>query len=352
MALRRLTGYFSGPLPQLLRTAVRLSGGGAPLGVVPAADFLVGPELDPAADLVREKLGGSPGPWVNAVRLLASGFEGTLPELLDAAPAELPFEPGRAAFLHGGPATLLGLAPGDVIDAAVGSLDVPTRVVLARTSVSPGTLRALAAHGHRHVWEALLIAPRVRPPIEKPGSPDLSRRRTNIIIPALLAQDDPWLNACLVRREFTWESSQDAAVISAVLAGRPFGPRELPVPVLPGLRAEFADWTPDSGAELPRWTGNPHFYTSGEPVLAMQAMMTVRKDNYQDPPTTRLGVRQSLLAASTIAHAGRYELLEYVVTHWHIRYPYGQCPEVRDLFGRAVRLRSAVEIDAELSAAE
>lgn len=141
-------------------------------------------------------------------------------------------------------------------------------------------------------------------------------------------------------------------MISAVLAGRPFGPRELPVPVLPGLRADFADWTPDSGVELPSWTSNSHFYTSDEPVLAMQATMTVRKDNYQDPPTTVLSVRQSLLAASTIAHAGRFDLLEYVVAHWRIRYPYGQCPEIRDLFGRAVRLRSAMEIDAELSADE
>ncbi|MEU9996529.1 hypothetical protein [Streptomyces sp. NPDC050848] len=352
MALRRLTPYFSGPLPQLLRTAVRLSGGGAPLDVVPATDLLVGPERDAAADLVRERLGGSPGPWVNAVRLLAAGFDGTLPELLDAASAEPSFEPGGSTFLHGGPAALLGLAPVDVVDPVVGALDVPTRVVLARTSVSASTLRALVAHGDRQVWDVLLTAPRVRPPIEEPGSPDFSHRHDDIIVPALLAQDDPWLNARLVREEFNWGSREDAAMIGAVLAGRPFGPRELPVPVLPGLRADFADWTPDSGAELPRWTRNGHLYTSAEPVLAMQAMMTVRQDNYQDPPSTVLNVRQSLLAASTIAHAGRFDLLEYVFTHWHIRYPYGQCRDIQDLFGRAVRLRSAAELDAELSAAE
>ncbi|KOU63085.1 hypothetical protein ADK55_08480 [Streptomyces sp. WM4235] len=352
MALRRLTGYFSGTLPQLLRTAVRLSEGGAPLDVVPVADFLVGPERDAAADRVRERLGGSPGLWANAVRLLAAGFDGTLPELLDAVSAELPVEQSRSVLLHAAPAALLGLARGDVVGAVVSGLDVPTRVVLARASVSEDTLRALVAHGDRQVWDTLLTAPQVRPPIVEPGTPEFSDRRPDIVIPALLAQDDPWLNARLVREEFVRGSGRDAAVINAVLAGRPFGPRELPVPVLPGLRADFDDWNPDSGAEPPKWTGNAHFYTSAEPVLAMQAMMTVRKSNYQDPPTTMLSVRQSLLAASTIAHGGRFDLLEYVVAHWHIRYPFGERPEVRDLFGRAVHLRSATEIDAELSASE
>ncbi|MEU4272579.1 hypothetical protein [Streptomyces sp. NPDC026092] len=136
MTLWRLTGYFSGPLPALLRTAVRLSGGGAPLDVVPAADFLVGPGRDTAADLVRERLGEAPGPWLSAVRLLATGFAGTLPELLDAASAEQPVEPGRATFLHVGPAALLGLAPDEVVDPVGAGLDVPTRVVLAAGPVA------------------------------------------------------------------------------------------------------------------------------------------------------------------------------------------------------------------------
>ncbi|MFF9011453.1 hypothetical protein ACF09C_00550 [Streptomyces sp. NPDC014870] len=353
LALRRLTPYFSGPLPALLRTAVRLRGGGAPLDVVPAADFLAGPDRDTAADLVRERLGPAPGPWIHAVRLLATGFDGTLPELLDSARTVEPHvEPGAATRLLVGPAALLGLAPADVVDAVVAGLDRPTRVVLARTSVSAGTLRALVALGDREVWDVLLTAPFVRPPIAKPGTEAFSNRRADVLVPAMLAQDDPWLNARMVREEFDWPFRENAALISAVLAGHPFGPREVPVPVLPGLRADYADWTPDSGTELPRWTRNPHFYTSDEPVLAMQAMMTVRKTNRVDPPETLIGVRQSLLAASTIAHAGRFDLLEYVVRHWNIRFPYGGCGETRDLFARAVRLRSATEIDAELSAAD
>ncbi|MCX5192384.1 hypothetical protein OOK31_00520 [Streptomyces sp. NBC_00249] len=351
LALRRLTRYSSGPLPQLLRTAVRLAGGGAPLEVVPAADFLVGPERDDAADMIRERLGGTAGPWVHAVRLLTAGFDGTLPELLDAAASELPLEPGRDTLLRCAPAALLGLAPREVIDAAVGELDVAARVALVRTTRSPDTLLALAEHGDRLVWDALLDAPGVRWPVKTPDSRGPRGLREDVVVPALLAQDDPWLNARLVRGTFAGANSQHAALTSAVLAGRPFGPRERPVPVLPGLRADFADWNPDCGAELPKWTANPHFYNSPEPALAMQAMMFVRQSNYQDPPTTVLDVRQSLLAASTIANAGRFDLLEYVAAHWHIRYPYGQCPELRDLFGRAIRLRSAVEIDEELAAA-
>ncbi|MFJ8013771.1 hypothetical protein [Streptomyces sp. NPDC096339] len=352
LALRRLTRYSSGPLPQLLRTAVRLAGGGAPLDVVPAADFLVGPERDDAADMIRERLGGAAGPWAHAVRLLTAGFDGTLPELLDAAASGLPLEPGPDTLLLCAPASLLGLAPREVIDAAVGELDVATRVALVRTTRSADTLPALVKHGDRLVWDALLDAPRVRWPIKTPDSRSLRNLREEVAVPALLAQDDPWLNARLVRGTFTSASREDAALTSAVLAGRPFGPRERLVPVLPGLRADFADWNPDSGTELPKWTANPHFYTSPEPVLAMQAMMFVRQSNYQDPPTTVLGVRQSLQAASTIANAGRFDLLEYVAAHWHILYPFGQRPELRDLYGRAVQLRSAAEIDEELSAAE
>ncbi|MFB6577398.1 hypothetical protein ACFCYC_08140 [Streptomyces sp. NPDC056402] len=350
-ALRRLTPYFSGPLPQLLHTAARLSQGGAPLDVVPAGDFLVGPGPDVAAELVRGRLGETPGPWVHAVRLLTAGFEGTLPELLDAATGKPQDGPGRAAVLHGAPAALLGLAPGEVVDAVVGRLDVPTRVVLVRTTQSADTLRALVQHGNRLVWDALLDAPRVKNPSDPFGwgAADLY---DDVLVPELLAQDDPWLNARLVRGEFAWAGSLDAASIAAVLAGRPFGPREQAVPVLPGLRADFADWTPDSGVALPKWTSNADFYTSCEPVLAMQALMAVRQSNYQDPPTSTLGVRPSLLAASTIAASGRFDLLKYVVTHWHIRFPYGEQQDIRDLLARAVHSRSTTEIDSALTAAE
>lgn len=350
-ALGRLTPYFSGSLPQLLHTAARLGEGSAPLDVVPAADFLVGPGPAEAAELVRGRLGETPGPWVHAVRLLTAGFEGTLPELLDAATAEPQDGPGRAAVLHGAPAALLGLAPGEVVDAVVGRLDVPTRVVLVRTTRSADTLRALVQHGNRLVWDALLDAPRVKNPSEPFGwgAADLY---DDVLLPELLAQDDPWLNARLVRGEFAWASSLDAAFTTAVLAGRPFGPRKQPVPVLPGLRADFADWTPDCGVALPDWTSSADFYTSSEPVLAMQALMAVRQSNYQDPPTSTLGVRPTLLAASTIAGSGRFDLLEYVVARWHIRFPYGEQKHLRDLFARAVHSRSTTEIDSALAAAE
>ncbi|MFF4583673.1 hypothetical protein ACFY15_35745 [Streptomyces sp. NPDC001373] len=351
LALRRLTPYFSGTLPQLLHTAARLSEGGAPLDVVSAADFLTGPGPHEAAELVRGRLGGSPGPWVHAVRLLAAGFDGTLPELLDAASADPQDAPGRAAVVHGAPAALLGLAPREVVAAVVGRLDVPTRVVLVRTTTSADILRALVRHGNRLVWDALLDAPRLKNPSE-PFGWGRAGLYSEVLVPELLAQDDPWLNARLVRGECAWARSLDAANTEAVLAGRPFGPREQPVPVLPGLRADFEDWTPDSGAELPKWTCNADFYTSCEPVLAMQALMAVRRSNYQDPPTSTLSVRKSLQAASTIAGAGRFDLLEYVVTHWHIRFPYGEHRDIQNLFARAVQQRSATEIDTELAAAD
>ncbi|MFF2198313.1 hypothetical protein [Streptomyces sp. NPDC058157] len=351
LALLRLTRFFSGPLPQLLRTAVRLAEGGTPLDTVPAADFLVGPDLDPAAGLVRERLGSDPGPWVRAVRLLAADFEGTLPELLDAASAEPAAQarPG-AARLRCAPAALLDLAPRALLDAVVGALDPATRVVLARTTLSPDLVRSLVGQGDRPLWDALLGAPHVGRPAEAPDSATPRDLRDEVVVPALLALDDPWVNARLVREAFAGTDAEGAARTSAVLAGRPFGPREQPVPVLPRLRADFADWHPGCAARPPEWTRNPHFWTSPEPVLAMQAMMYVRQGNHQDPPATVLSVRQSLLAASTIAGAGRFDLLEHVVAHWHVRYPYGECSAIRELFERAVRQRSAAEIDRELSA--
>ncbi|MDK9497552.1 hypothetical protein QEZ40_002493 [Streptomyces katrae] len=349
LGLRRLTPYFAGPLPRLLRTAARLGDDGSPLDVVPAADFLVGPGPEEAVGLVRDRLGAAPGPWARAVRLLAAGFDGTLPELLGAACAEPPAEPGPARLLQGAAAALLALAPAGLADAVVGRLDVPTRLVLVRTTRDPGTLRALVRGRERLVWDALLDGPRVPLPSDPPYPLPYGRLRDEVLIPELLAQDDPWLNARLVREEFALDHEDNAARISAVLAGRPFGPARQPVPVLPGLYADFADWTPDSGAELPRWTRNPYLYTSPEPVLAMQALMAVRKPDRVDPPMTRLDVPQSLAATSTIAHAGRYDLLEYVAAHWHVRYPYGQHQEVRDLFARAARLRSAEELDEELT---
>ncbi|MFF7297590.1 hypothetical protein [Streptomyces sp. NPDC008265] len=349
LALWSLTGYFAGPLPRLLRTAVRLAGGGAPVDTVPAADFLVGPDRDAEADTVRERLGLTTGPWLHAVRLLAGDFAGTLPELLDAASAGPAPQPDAGPRLRTGPAALLALAPREVVDAVVGGLDEPTRVVLARTTRHEETLRALVRHGGRLVHDALLDAPRVARTTAADDFWEVRELREELVLPALLALDDPWVNARLVRETCADGTVAAAATASAVLAGRPFGPREQSVPVLPGLRADFADWDPDCGAELPRWTYNPHFHTSPEPVLAMQALMYVRQSNYQDPPTSVLGHRESLLAASTIAHAGRFDLLEYVVTHWHVRYPYGQCQEARDLYARAVRGRTAAELDLELS---
>ncbi|MFK0257986.1 hypothetical protein [Streptomyces sp. NPDC090445] len=349
LALRRLTPYFSGSLPQLLRTAARLAEGGTQLDTVPAADLLVGPGREEAAEPVRDRLGTTPGPWAHAVRLLAAAFDGTLPELLDTARAEPPVGPGPDTALRGAPAALLRLAPAGIADAVVSRLDVPARILLARTTRDTDTLRSLVRHGGRPVWDALLDSARVRLPSDPPFRSPYADLRDEVLTPELLAQDDPWLNARLVHEEFVRQSSQDAAHTGAVLAGRPFGPGKGPVRVLPELRADYADWNPDCGAELPKWTRNPYFYTSPEPVLAMQALMTVRKSNYQDPPFTLLDVRQSLLAASTIAHADRFDLLEHVVTHWHVRYPYPEHLDVRDLFGRAVRLRTAEEIDGELS---
>ncbi|MFD0354650.1 hypothetical protein ACFVHW_13075 [Streptomyces sp. NPDC127110] len=349
LGLRRLTPYYAGPLPRLLRTAARLGDDGSPLDVVPAADLLVGPGREEAAGLVRDRLGAAPGPWAHAVRLLAAGFDGTLPELLGAAGAEPPAEPGPARLLQGAAAALLGLAPAGLADAVVSRLDVPALLVLVRTTRDPGTLRALVRSRDRQVWDALLDGPRVPLPSDPPYPWPYGRLREEVLIPELLAQDDPWLNARLVREEFARDSEDNAARISAVLAGRPFGPAQQPVPVLPALYADFADWTPDSGTELPPWTRNPCFYTSPEPVLAMQALMAVRKPDRVDLPMTRLDVRQSLAAASTIAHAGRFDLLEYVAAHWNVRYPYGQHRDVRDLFARAARLRSAQELDAALT---
>lgn len=356
LALRRLTPYFAGPLPHLLSTAARLAGGGEPLDVVPAAELLVGPGPREAAGLVRDRLGSAPGTWTRAVRLLVEGFDGTLPELLDAVGAVDGVEPSEgqgqepAPVLHGAAAALLGLAPGRIADAVVGGLGVPARLVLVRTTRHADTVRALARHGDRMVWDALLDRGRVKLPSDPPYLWPYGKLRNDVVIPALLAQDDPWLNARLVREAFAWDTVENGARTSAILAGHRFGPGEGPVPVLPGLRADFAAWTPDSGAEPPRWTRNPYFYTSPEPVLALQSLMAGRKPNRVDPPTTQLDVRQSLLAASTIAHAGRFDLLEYAVRNWSVRYPYGGHHDVWDLFERAVRTRSAEEIDAELAA--
>ncbi|EFL18922.1 hypothetical protein [Streptomyces sp. C] len=140
-----------------------------------------------------------------------------------------------------------------------------------------------------------------------------------------LARDDSRLNARLVQEEFARDHEENAARISAVLAGRTFGPARQPVPVLPGLS------------------------TSPEPVLATQALTAVRKADRVDPPMTRLDVRQSLVAASAIAHPGRFDLLEYVAAHRHVRYPYPQHHDVRVLFDRAARLRSAEELDEALT---
>ncbi|GHG75047.1 hypothetical protein [Streptomyces griseocarneus] len=115
--------------------------------------------------------------------------------------------------------------------------------------------------------------------------------------------------------------------------------------------ADFADWTPGSRKELPRWTSNEGFYASPEPVPAMLALMDVRQTNYQDPPSSQLSPPKSLAAGATVARAGRFDLLRHVVANWKIRFPYEEQLAVRDALEEAVALSSAEPVEGALALA-
>ncbi|WP_329412064.1 hypothetical protein OG802_19035 [Streptomyces sp. NBC_00704] len=55
---------------------------------------------------------------------------------------------------------------------------------------------------------------------------------------------------------------------------------------------------------------------------------------------------------TTIAEAGRLDLLRYVVDHWHIRYPWRDRLDQRELFEEAVTLRSAEPLRTRLARLE
>ncbi|WP_327744567.1 hypothetical protein OG920_24740 [Streptomyces europaeiscabiei] len=352
--LSRITPYSMAPLPRLVRHAVELAVGAETVDVLPAADFLVGPDLDDAsAKKVREHLSVLPAHWAKAVRLLANGFEGPLAALLDAATREEQqtpsAEPASMLVEHHAAAVLLGLAPGAVIDSAVARLDVPVRLLLARTTYSAETLQALVRHGDRQLWDILLNPRRLFWPLTgSEGRLGWGHLRDETLVPALLAQDDPWLNARLVRELFHGSTALRSHM-RAVLSGTPFGPRDDVVTIHPDLLADFADWTPESGRELPAWTRGEHFWDFPQPVLALQAMMAVRQRNYQDAAETQLSTRQSLVAAATIAAAGRFDLLQYVVDRWRVRYPWLDHKDERKLYEEAIRLRSAGPIEERLA---
>ncbi|MFG2573355.1 hypothetical protein [Streptomyces sp. NPDC048481] len=344
--------YSAGPVPELVRLAAALTAGGEPVDVLPAAEFVVRPEFGDWAERVRTRLDVFPARWTRAVRLLAAGFDGPLPELLDSAQRQEDEtgEPNRAFADHCAPALLLGLAPGAVIETVVARLSLPLCTLLARTTFSADTVRALVRRGDRRLWDTLLDGTRATWPFDGAGGDSgLTRRRmqTDVLIPSLLAQDDPRLNARLVREHFT--RSRYALRVRAILSSTPFGPGEAPVPVSSDLLADFADWTPDCGRELPEWTSDEHFWDFPEPVLALQALMAVRQTNHQDGPYSRLSLAQSLTAATTIAEAGRFDLLQYVVDHWHIRYPWRDHLDQRELVEEAVTLRSAEPLRTRLA---
>lgn len=346
--LYRIVPYWTGPVPELLRLAVALTEDGKLAdvlsAVLPAAEFVVRPEFGDWADKVRRRLDVFPALWTRAVRLLAAGFAGPLPALLEAAQrnGEEIDEPNGTLTDHCAPALLLALAPGAVIETVVARLDLPLCTLLARTTYSADIVRALVRRGDRQLWDTLLDGTRATWPLDRPGNDGPLEWRAlqmDVLIPALLAQDDPRFNARLVREHFVW--SHYGPRVRAVLSGTPFGPGDEPVPVAPELLADFTDWTPDSGRELPGWTSNENFWDLPEPVLALQALMAVRQTNHQDGPYSRLSPRQSLTAATTIAEAGRFDLLQYVIDRWDIRYPWRDHLAERGLFEEAVTLRSA-----------
>lgn len=358
--------YGTVPVPELVRLAAASAAtGGEPVDVLPAAEFIVRPEFADRADEVRRRLDLFPARWSRAVRLLAAGFDGPLPALLDAAQEdrhedrERDRERGReepsaeaetVLVDHCAPALLLGLAPGAVVETVVARLDQRLCTLLARSTFSADTVVALVRRGSPRLWDALLDGDSVTWPLDGPGAGRSFERRDlreEVLVPALLAQDDPRLNARLVREHFRWSTSTPH--IRAVLSGTPFGPREEPVPLLPDLLADFTDWTPESGRELPAWTSNERFWDFPEPVLAFQALMAVRQTNYQDPPSAQLSPRESLTAAATIAAAGRFDLLRYVLDRWQVRYPWGDHLHERSLFEEAVSRRSARPLEAALA---
>ncbi|QYX78530.1 hypothetical protein [Streptomyces akebiae] len=75
----------------------------------------------------------------------------------------------------------------------------------------------------------------------------------------------------------------------------------------------------------------------------------MRQRNYQDAAETQLSTRQSLVAAATIAAAGRFDLLQYVVDRWRVRYPWLDHKDERKLYEEAIRLRSAGPIEERLA---
>ncbi|WP_314221825.1 hypothetical protein [Streptomyces zaehneri] len=350
--LYRTVAHCTVPVPELVRLAAALTGGEERADTLPAAEFVVSPEFDDWAGKVRGRLDVFPSRWARAVRLLAGGFDGPLPALLEAAQRredEIP-RPNGALADHCAPALLLGLAPGPVIETVVARLDLPLCTLLARTTYSGVIVRALVRRGDRQLWDTLIDETRTNRPPERPRSDRFLAWRKllkDTLIPALLAQDDPRLNARLVREQFAW--STDAERVRAILSGTPFGPGDAPVPVAAELLADFTGWTPDSGRELPDWTSSEHFWDLAEPVLALQALMAVRQTNHQDGPYSRLSLRQSLTAATTIADAGRFDLLQYVIDHWHIRYPWRDHLVERELFEEAVNLRSAEPLRTRLA---
>ncbi|MGW1779296.1 hypothetical protein ACWCQQ_09145 [Streptomyces sp. NPDC002143] len=355
--LYRVVRHSTSSVPRLLRLAAALAAdGGEPADVLPAAEFVVRPEFERQwATRVRERLDVFPSHWTRAVRLLAAGFHDPLPALLDAArqPEEEvsgASEPNGALVDHCAPARLLGLAPGAVIETVVSRLDPSLCTLLARTTYDTDTLQALVRRGDRGLWDTLLNGTRATWPLDRRGSNDFSDWRQlqeRTLIPALLAQDDPPLNARLVRERFHRSSS--APRVRAILSGTPFGPRDEPVPVLPDLLADFTDWTPESGRVLPEWTSDERFWNFPEPVLALQALMAVRQTNHQDGAYSRLSARETLTAAATIATARRFDLLRYAVDHWHIRDPWRSQLRERELLEEAVTLRSAEAIKARLA---
>ncbi|MGW6525572.1 hypothetical protein [Streptomyces sp. NPDC054962] len=342
--LFRIVAHCTGPLPELVRMAAALTTGKEQVDVLPAAEFVVRPEFDESADKVRRRLDVFPSRWTRAVRLLAAGFEAPLPALLEAAQRHggETAGPNSALADHSAPALLLGLASGTVIETVVARLDLPLCTLIARTTHSADIVRALVRRGDRQLWDTLLDGTRATWPVDRPGSNRILEWRKlqkDTLVPALLAQDDPQLNARLVREHFVW--STDVERVRAILSGTPFGSTDEPVPVAPDLLADFTGWTPDSGRELPEWTSNETFWDFPDPVLALQALMAVRETNHQDGAFSRLSLRQSLTAATTIAEAGRFDLLQYVIDHWHIRYPWRDHLVERELFEEAVSLHSA-----------
>lgn len=202
--LYRIVAHCTGPVPELVRLAAALTTGEKRADALPAAEFVVGPEFDEWADKIRSRLDVFPYRWIRAVRLLAAGFDGPLPVLLEAAQRqddEIP-RPNGALADHCAPALLLGLAPGAVIETVVARLDPPLLTLIARTTYSVDIVRALVRRGDRQLWDTLLDGTRATWSLSARADPDSFTWRSlqnKVLIPALLAQDDPRLNTVTLR---------------------------------------------------------------------------------------------------------------------------------------------------------